>query len=150
MKTVQVTEKTVIIRYAGGKKPDEREVRKTVRRALAESGCRPWAFMEVECFEAAGDALVIARPAPSRRVFFFPDEDTLRGAVPFVPDVAGALYRVRDGFLLRLETESICPALHEYGQTGILPAGWEEHAREQELGAREENLGACLRRRFMT
>lgn len=150
MKTVQVTEKTVIIRYAGGKLPDEREIRKTVSHALTESGGRPWRFMEVECFEAAEDALVIARRIPSRRAFLFPDEETLRGAVPFVPDVGGALYRVRDGFLLALETEAVCPALHEYAEARILPSGWEEHAREQELGTRAENMGVSLRRRFMT
>ena len=44
--------------------PDKRAAASLVRRALEESGLRPWPRMELELFSGEGGVLILARPAP--------------------------------------------------------------------------------------
>ena len=67
MRLVHTTATSVVIWFAGEEAPSRREIPALVRGALRGAGLPPWPRVRAECFLAAGETLLVARPAPPRR-----------------------------------------------------------------------------------
>lgn len=148
MRTVSAWEKAAAIWVAGEAVPDRRALLTMVNEALSRAGCPPWSGLEAECFAAGEDALVLARPARTRRAFFFPELESLLAGALAGPDAESSLFAAAGGYLLMLEADAPWPGLYEWGEERDLPPGWEDHGREQGLCLAEGTACADLRRFF--
>ena len=149
MRSIQTEGKTVTIRLSGEPVPGRGEVLRLVRQALAENGFAPWEETKAECFSAGEETLVIARPGEAkRRLFFFPELESLLAGAACVPADDGAVYAAEDGYILALPSGAVCPALYEFGRELRLSPLWEHHAREMGLCVLPERAPAVLRESF--
>ena len=137
MRKIEVSENAVALRLEAGELPPDRAgLLQLVRRALAEAGVEPWPSVTAECFAAGTEALVLARPGPSRlQGIYFEDFERLLRAAAAVKTGESALYEVGRGYMLVLPPGKLHPALYEYGEERFVHPDWLCHAREQ---------GACL------
>lgn len=149
MRTVQATETAVSIWFSHEDIPTREQVLCLVRQALAERGIAPWQWLEMECFAAGEDALVIARPAHDvRPAFYFDDLEALLGGALACGDGDSSLYKAEEGYILTVDEEGAGPALYEYGEACTVSGLWEHHAREQGLCLMEGTAISQLRRYF--
>lgn len=149
MKTVQAASTAVSILITREEVPRGEALVELVRRSLAERGLTPWPAVEVECFAAGEDTLVIARPArDTRPAFYFADLEALLSGARDVAGGESALYAADGGYLLAVDKEAVTPGLYEYGRAAPVSGDWEVHAREQGMCLAGEDAAGVLRRHF--
>lgn len=149
MRSVDSEGKTVTIRLSGETAPARAAVLRLVRQTLEENGFAPWEETEAECFAAGEEILVIARPGEARRrLFCFPDLESLLTAAACMQAEDGAVYAAEDGYILALPSGAAGPAMYEFGRELRLSPQWEHHAREQGRCLLPERAPAVLRERF--
>lgn len=116
-----------------------------IRHAREEAGLPPWEETEADCFQSGNQLLILARPVSARpHGFYFPDLESLLGAVFACPPRDSALYSMREGFLLVFPQIPDFLPLHEFGSDFPLHPLWEIHAREQGLCILPQNAMANL------
>ena len=149
MMQVQASDTAVSIWVSREQAPAGQALRRLVRRALAERGLAPWDAVEMECFAAGEDALIIARPVRNGRpAFYFEQLEPLLAGALRCADGPSALYTYAGGYLLAVDKRAAGPALYEFGRARYVRPEWECHAAEQGGCLIPDNAIATLRRYF--
>ena len=145
--------KHISLWLCGGENPPTtpQDTARLIRHARTEAGLSPWEETEADCFQAGDQLLILARPAPPKpHGFYFPDLESLLGAIFSCPPRDSALYSMKDGYLLVFPRMPECLPLYEFGTELPIHPFWEIHAREQGQCILPQNAMANLLPVFST
>jgi hypothetical protein len=151
MRQVEVGKNMVSLRFSGEPVPQGQALQRLIYEALRQAGEEPWEELEMDCFSAGAESVVLARPGqPYRRCFFFPDWESLLGVASGCPAGESYLYQAEGGYVLAVARRAMGLSLYEFGQRLARGALWECHAQEQGQCLMEKNAIEMLHRAVPT